>query len=67
MTEEQYLEQYIQKPNPLKIGDLVRLKFDTKHYEVLQFIDKGMIIVEDITNKKHRIIDSGDIQEVEHA
>jgi len=66
MTREEYLEQYMQKPNPLKIGDRVKLKFDSKTYEVLQFMDKGWIIVEDLVNKKHRIIDSGNIKEVEN-
>lgn len=61
MTREQYLEQFMQKPNHLKIGDLVRVKFDTKTYEVIQFMNKGLIIVEDTENKKHRIIDSKNI------
>ena len=61
MTREQYLEQFMQKPNELKIGDLVRVKFDTKTYEVIQFMNKGLIIVEDTENKKHRIIDSKNI------
>ena len=61
MTREQYLEQFMQKPNELKIGDLVRVKFDTKTYEVIQFMNKGLIIVEDTENKNHRIIDSKNI------
>ena len=61
MTKEQYLEQFMQKPNELKIGDLVRVKFDTKTYEVIQFMNKGLIIVEDTENKNHRIIDSKNI------
>lgn len=72
MNEDLFKKMYLQEPQPLKIGDAIKLRNthdfsikapDTNIYEVMEFLDKGDLKIKEVYSGKVRIINSGRISE----
>lgn len=80
MTKEEFKSRYLQTPQHLKIGDTITLKnpkgyfspavfsqLDPALYEVVEFLDKGDIIIKEKFGEKAgrtRIVNCGRINEI---
>jgi hypothetical protein len=68
ISDSQFQELYVQKPQPLKIGDGIKLKNDARFYEIIEFLEdpRGTIKIKEIScfSGKIRFINCGQINEV---
>lgn len=68
ISVSQFQELYVQKPQPLKIGDGIKIKNDTRFYEIIEFLEdpRGTIKIKEIScfSGKIRFINYGQINEV---